>query len=84
MHIVYPVHIKERMEQRGITKQQIVDTVCHPQITCPTENKRRKRAMRTFGSKTLDVIYVPRGNQQVILVTAVWLKKEDRKVGDVK
>ena len=84
MHIICPIHARERMEQRGITREQIVQTINHPDISLPTEHKRRKRAMRRFGPKTLDVIYEPRKNNRVVLVTALWLKNDDRKVGKKK
>ena len=35
--------------------------------------------MRKFGIRTLDVIYEER-NEYTVLVTAAWLKEEDRKV----
>jgi len=80
MYIVCPIHAKERMEQRNISEKQIEQVIRAPDIKLPTEHKRRKRVMKKFGSKTLDVIYEPRGENKVVLVTAAWLKKKDRKV----
>ena len=80
MHIICPIHARERMEQRKIKEEQIESAIRSPNVTLPTQHKRRKRVMKDFGSKTLDVIYEPRGGDKIVLVTAVWLKKKDRKV----
>lgn len=80
MHIICPIHAKERMEQRKITEEQVEQAIRDPNIALPTQHKRRRRVMKTFGSKTLDVIYEPRGENKIVLVTAVWLKKKDREV----
>ena len=84
MRVIYPIHARERMEQRGISKEQIEQTIKCPSISLPTEHKRRKRAMGKFGTKTLVVIYEPRKNNSAVLVTALWLKEDDRKVGKKK
>ena len=68
------------MEQRNIKREQVVEAICNPDVNMPTQNKRRKRVMRKFGSRTLDVVYEPRGKDKVVLVTAVWLEDKDRKV----
>ncbi len=80
MHIICPSHAKERMERRGIKEEQIERALQTPDVILPTLNKRRKRVMKNFGSKTLDVIYEPRSEDKIVLVTAVWLEEEDRKV----
>ena len=80
MHIICPIHAKERMELRKITEEQVERAIRDPDIKLPTQHKRRKRVMKKFGPKTLDVIYEPRSEDRLILVTAVWLKEEDRKV----
>jgi len=80
MHIICPIHAKERIQQRNIKEVQIEEALRNPDITLPTHSKRRKRVMKKFGSKTLDVIYEPRSEDKIVLVTAVWLKEKDRKV----
>lgn len=77
--IVYPPHISKRMLQRNITKKDIEKVLSHPQITLPTEDPRKDRVMGRIDNKTLDIIYVET-SRQIILVTAVWLGEEDRKV----
>ncbi|MBN2097936.1 MAG: DUF4258 domain-containing protein [Candidatus Omnitrophica bacterium] len=59
------------MEQRGITREQVEQAIYSPDIKLPTRQKRRKRAMKRIGSKTLDVVYEPRGEDKIVLVTAV-------------
>ena len=80
MHIIRPIHAKERMELRNITEEQIEQAIRNPDIRLPTLHKRRRRVMKKFSPKTLDVIYEPRGENKIVLVTAVWLKEKDRKV----
>lgn len=80
MRIICPIHAKERMEQRGIKEEQIEEALRDPDISMPTHNKRRRRVMKKIGSKTLDVIYEPKSENKIVLVTAVWLKDKDRKV----
>ena len=80
MHVICPIHVRERMEQRNIKTEQIEEAILNPHVNLPTQNKRRKRVMRKFGSKTLNVIYEPRGKDKLVLVTTVWLEDKDRKV----
>ncbi len=75
----YQPHVLYRMAQRTIERQQIEVAIREPHITLPTLDRRRSRAMRKFGTRTLDVIYEDRG-RYVMVITAAWLKSEDRKV----
>ena len=50
--------------------------IYEPQITLPAWG-HKKRAMREFGGRHLDVIYREKENT-IILITAVWLKKKER------
>ena len=77
--LVYPSHILQRMEQRGITRRQIEVTIKEWHHRVPVLDKRRKRVMRNFGTRELDVIYEERP-EYIILVTAFWLSGSDRKV----
>ena len=74
----YTVHVLQRMEQRSIDRRQIEVTIREPHRRMPTLNRDRTRVMRTFGTKTLDVIYEER-ERYVVVVTAMWLRSEDRK-----
>ncbi len=67
------------MEQRSIERRQIEVTIREPHIKLPTVHHRRARAMRTFGTKTLDVIYEEK-ERYILVVTAMWLRSEERKV----
>ena len=80
MHIICPIHARERMQQRNIRMEQIKSALNNPEITMTTHDKRRKRVIRKIGSKTLDVIYEPKSNNRIVLVTAAWLEENDRKV----
>jgi len=80
MQIICPIHAKERMEQRNITQKQIEKAIKDPDVRMPTRHKQRKRIMKKFSPKTLDVIYEPRGKDKIVLITAMWLREEDREV----
>ena len=80
MRIICPIHAKERMELRKITEEQIEQAIHNPDIKLPTLHRRRRRVMKKFNSKMLDVIYEPRRENKIVLVTAAWLKEKDRKI----
>ena len=81
MRIIQTIHAKERMEQRGIERQHIEEALKSPTCSLPTKNKIVKRIMKKFKSgRALDIFYIPRGKNTIVLVSAVWLNKEDRKV----
>ncbi len=84
LKIICPSHAKERMERRGVSREQVEKAIINPEITVPCIQKNRKRVMKKFGSKTLDVIYEPKEKGKVVLITAVWLADEDRKVKEKK
>lgn len=67
------------MKQRSIEHRQIEVALREPHITLPTMDKKRSRVMRKLGIRTLDVIYEER-KEYIVLITAAWLKEEDRKV----
>jgi len=75
-HIILTKHAEERLRERNITLQQVRYTISNPDMTLPAWDKK-KRVMKDFGSKCLDVIY--RETESVIvLITAVWLNEKER------
>jgi len=75
--IIYPIHVQERMAKRGIRKTDIEQALSDPHTILPCKDPRRTRIMEKVRGRTLDVIYVET-KKKIILVTAVWLDKEDR------
>jgi len=67
------------MEQRAITLEQIRQAIRYPDSTMPALPAPRKRVMKQLSKKTLDVIFVTRDSYNYLIITAAWLKDEDRK-----
>jgi len=84
LKIICSIHAKERMKQRGVSRKQVEDAIINPEITMPCLQKNRRRVMKKFGSKTLDVVYEPKEKDKVVLITTVWLSDEDRIVKENK
>jgi len=75
-HIIITKHAEERLKERKIDLEQVKRAIYDPSITLPVWGKK-KRVMKDFGNRCLDVIYVEKG-KRVILVTAIWLNRKDR------
>lgn len=75
MRIVLSSHAQERIVERNIRKDDVIETIKNPGITCPTKHKHRKRVMKSLNGATLDVIIETRGDK-IIVVTCAMLKKE--------
>lgn len=75
-YIILTKHAEERLKQRNIKLEQVKRTIYEPHIMLPCFDKK-KRAMRDFGDKSLDVIY-RETESVIILITAVWLNEKER------
>jgi hypothetical protein len=75
-HLILTKHAEERLLARNIKIEQVKRTIYEPQMNLPAWGKK-KRVMREFGEKTLDVIYREKENV-IIIVTAVWLHSKER------
>lgn len=74
--VILTKHAQERFEQRDIRLEQVKRAIFDPHIIIPVWGKK-KRVMRDFGNRSLDVIYVEK-ESVIIIVTAVWLKEKER------
>jgi len=75
-YIILTRHAEERLKQRSISLEQVKKAIYEPHITLPAWGKK-KRVMRDFGARCLDVIYRESENT-IILITAVWMKEKER------
>ncbi len=75
--LVYSPHVKERMVERTISRKQIREAIGNPEITLPCIDIKRRRVMRRYKDKTLDVIYIETKNS-IIIITAVWITRDRR------
>ncbi len=75
-YIILTKHAEERFKERRINLEQVKRAIYDPSVIIPAWGKK-KRVMKDFGGKCLDVIYIEKSNT-IILVTAVWLNKKER------
>jgi len=75
-YIILTHHAEERLKQRNIRIEQVKRAIYEPQVILPAWGNK-KRVMRDFGSRCLDVIYREK-ESAIILITAVWLKEKER------
>jgi hypothetical protein len=73
--IILTSHAQDRLKERSVTKQQIIEVIKYPDITCPTRHRRRKRLIKTLNNKVIDVIIEER-EKCIYVVTCAILKKE--------
>ena len=79
MKIKLTNHASKRMRERGVTFAHIKKAFKNPFATLPTKDDKRRRIMAKIDNRTLDIIYVPQ-KKNVLIITVVWLTKEDRKI----
>jgi hypothetical protein len=70
---IYTKHVKIRISQRKILKEQIEETINEPDKEEPSF-KGRFLAQKEFGNQILEVAY-KRLNGDTVIITAYWLKK---------
>ena len=69
MIIRYSRHAKRQMKWREITKEDVEDTLLHPEIMIDS-NRGRKNVLKHIGKKYLKVTFTQKG-EQLIVITAV-------------
>lgn len=72
MNIIFSAHAERRAVERGISVQEIHDTVRNPSGSFQASNGHT-HFYKTFGGKQLEVIAAPRGGDWVI-VTAYYVE----------
>jgi hypothetical protein len=76
MKIVLSEHAKERIKERNISLSEVREVIENPEIKAPTRHRRRKRAMRKIGHRTLDIIYEEKSDY-IFVITCAALSKGD-------
>lgn len=80
MEFKYSKHANIRMAQRGIRMKWIESAILNPDVRMPTIQKARRRVMKKIKKKSLDVIYKPLSYNKILVIPAVCLTPEDKKV----
>ena len=72
---IFTDHAARRMQQRGITKRQVKETIEQPQMKWSDRKiKQRRIYVRTYGQRQLKVVWTPE-NHDAYIVTALWLEE---------
>jgi len=69
MKILLTNHAKKRMFERGITSEQIKDTIDFPIYTITKENKIE--AYKKINNKILKIVYIKKG-KFIKIITLIW------------
>lgn len=73
MAYIFTDHVARRMQQRGITRRQIKETIEQPQESWRDKQMKDRRIhVRTYEQGRLKVVWSPE-NHDACIVTAVWL-----------
>ncbi len=73
MAYIFCDHARLRMQRRGITDDQVKETIEQPELKWPDKKiKGRHIHVRTYGQRQLKVVWTP-NNHDALVVTAVWL-----------
>ena len=75
-YIILTKHAEDRLKERNIKLEQVKRAIYDPSIILPVWGKK-KRVMKEFSGRHLDVIYRETENT-IVLITAVWLKEKER------
>ena len=71
--IEYTSHAAERMIERSITERQVRSALEDPDVKYPAKRGSDKMtAHKTFGTRTLRVIYLKEDDGSLTVITAMW------------
>lgn len=64
-------HAKKQMKWRGVTQNDVRDTVLYPDELKTLEIKNRKAALKRINKKLLKVVYIEEKNR-IVIITALY------------
>ena len=65
------------MKMRGVTEEQVKTAIRYPNQVKQISQEKRKRISKSFGKRTLDVVYHQTKNA-CIIITVIWLGEKDK------
>ena len=71
--IKFTEHVEFRLEERGITKKQIIECLENPDVTLPTK-ANRQITIKKFETLFLKTVFV-KENSDIIVITTHWISK---------
>lgn len=72
--IFFTKHGKERMEKRGVTKEQVKDTVLNPSYKKPIGRDNTQEYRREVGKKEIFVVVGYDKKKNMTIITTGWVK----------
>ena len=66
MKIAFTFHAKQRMRKRGISEEMVNETLLEPSAVSKG-NENKKIAYRKFGEKVVEVVYVEKKEEYVVI-----------------
>lgn len=73
MAYIFTDHARDRMRRRGISEEQVRETVEQAEIKYRDQIQGRSIHLRTYGQRQLKIVIVSHGHD-VHIVTAYWLE----------
>ena len=77
MRIVYTRHARQRMAQRNISEEQVIETLEWPDEVLPG-NHNEETAVRLYGAREVRVIYEEVEAETYLILTVIKPKATDR------
>lgn len=72
---IYTDHAIDRLESRGITKEEVEEALKNPDSRMPGAQEHTQRVHKRMpNGRSLQVIYKPKG-ARVVIITACWREK---------
>jgi len=66
-------HLLERMQERGITREQVFEALLDPDVTYSAKGKSKRIIVhKTLAQGTLKLVYKPK-KDRFLVITAVWI-----------
>jgi hypothetical protein len=70
MHIIYTRHAKQRMIQRKVSSEQVIEVIESPDEILPGDNGE-EIAIRRYGTREVRVVYEEIGVDTVVVYTVM-------------
>lgn len=72
--VVFTKHSQERMKQRGVTEEEVVDTISKPTVTGQKRPDNTKEFKRKVGDRENYVVVEVLNKKEVLVITTGWTK----------
>ena len=70
--VIFTLHSRERMKLRGVTEEEVVDTISKPTISSPKRPDNTIEFRRKVGSREYYVVVEVLNNKEMLVITTGW------------